>query len=73
MGFPSVCCEYHWLINNCLVLAQGIEVGRGTKLKAGRKKAESERCHVAPLEPEETLPGKPQPHGDTQINRNGLN
>ena len=39
----------------------------------GKKKAESERSHVAPLETDtRTLPGKPQPHGDIQINRDGL-
>ena len=46
---------------------------RKIKLNAGRKEVESERSHVAPLEPDGTLPGKPQPCGDTQINRNGLN
>ena len=44
-----------------------------TKLEAGKKKAKSERSHVAPLEPDRTLAGKPQPCDDTQINRNGLN
>ena len=45
-----------------------------TKLNAGRKEAESERSHVAPLETDAgTLTGKLQPSGDTQINRNGLN
>ena len=43
-----------------------------TKLNAGRKKAESERKHVVPLETARTLPSKPQPRGDTQINGNGL-
>ena len=45
-----------------------------TKLNAGRKKAESGRSHVAPPETDaETLPGKPQPRGNTQITRNRLN
>ena len=45
-----------------------------SKLNAGRRKAESrERSHVALLEPEGSLPGKPQPHGNTQITKNGLN
>ena len=44
-----------------------------TKLNAGRKDAELERSHVAPLEQEGTLPSKPQPCGDTQINGDGLN
>ena len=44
-----------------------------SKWHAGRKEAESERSHVAPSEPDGTLPGNPQAHGDTQINRNGLN
>ena len=43
-------------------------------MNAGREKAESERSHVAVLETDaRTLPGKPQSHGDTQINTNGLN
>ena len=42
-------------------------------MNSRRKKAESERSHVASLEPDRTLPGKPQLHGDTQITRNGLN
>ena len=45
-----------------------------TKLNAGRKEVESRRSHVAPLETDaRTLPGKPQPHGYTQITGNGLN
>ena len=40
------------------------------RLYVGRKKAESERSHVAQSE---TLASKPQPRGDKQINRNGLN
>ena len=40
----------------------------------GERRTESERCHVAPPETDAgTLAGKPQPHGHTQINRNGLN
>ena len=42
------------------------------KLNAGRKKVVLERSHVAPPESVKILPGKPQPGGDTQINRNGL-
>ena len=45
-----------------------------TKLSAGRKKAESERIHVALQETDvRTLPSKPQPCGDTQIDGDGLN
>ena len=44
-----------------------------TKLNAGKKEVESDRSQVAPLEPGKTLASKPQPRGDTQINRNGLN
>ena len=44
-----------------------------TKLNAGRKEAESERSHVAlPLTDSGTLPDKPQPCGNTQINGDGL-
>ena len=41
----------------------------------GERKAESERSHVAPPETDarQNLVSKPQPCGDTQINRNGLN
>ena len=36
-------------------------------------KGESRRSHVAPTEADAgTLPGKPQPHGDAQINGNEL-
>ena len=44
-----------------------------TKLNAGRKEAATERSHIALLEPNGTLAGKPQPCGNTQININGLN
>ena len=45
-----------------------------TKLNAGRKETESEKSHVAPQEIDaRMLPGKPQLHGDTQINRDGQN
>ena len=44
------------------------------KLNAGRKEAESERSHVSlPKIDARTLADKSQPHGDTQINRNGIN
>ena len=49
MGFPSVCCEYVLLslVNKEDALWQGIRnVGRKTKLNAGRKKLKSERHHV---------------------------
>ena len=42
-------------------------------MNAERKEEELERNHVAPPEPDGTLAGKPQPHGDTQIDRNGVN
>ena len=44
-----------------------------TKQNIGRKEMKSERDHVVLLEPDRTLPGKPQPRGNTQITRNGLN
>ena len=37
------------------------------------RRMETERSHLAPQELDGTLPGKPEPHGDIQINRNGLN
>lgn len=43
------------------------------KLNIGRTEAELERSHVALLETDSrTLPGKPQPNVNTEINRNGL-
>ena len=43
-------------------------------MNAGRKKAASERSHVASPETDaENFAGKPLPRGDTEINRNGLN
>ena len=40
----------------------------------GGRRGESERSPVAlPETGVRTLAGKPQPHGHTQINRNGLN
>ena len=45
-----------------------------TNLNAGRKKVESKRSDVAPPETDtRTLPNKPQPRGDTQIAKIGLN
>ena len=78
MGFPSVCCEYHWLIKELLwaysrAIGEQSLVGK-TKQNAGRKEEELERSHGALPETDVgTLASKPQPHGDTQINRNGLN
>ena len=77
VGFPSGCCEYVLLplVNKEVVLAYSgrIELGRKTKMNAWRKKAESEKHHVA-AEGERSwnLTSRPQPYGDTQINRNGL-
>ena len=46
---------------------------RETKLNAGRKKAETGRHHVAAKgKRHQNLISKPQPRGDTQINRNGF-
>ena len=42
-------------------------------MNAERKKMESVRFHVAPQETAaETLPGKPQPYDNTQVNGDGL-
>ena len=74
MGFLSVCCEYDWLIIKKTGLAW-VEQSyvRKIKLNAGRKKKESERGHVAPLEPGGILSGKSQQRDNTQITRNVLN
>ena len=43
-------------------------------MNAGRNKEELVRSHEAPPETDaRTLPSKPQPCGDTQINRNMFN
>ena len=43
-------------------------------LNTGRKKVESKTSHVAPPKTDaETIPSKPQPRGDKQINGDGLN
>ena len=40
----------------------------------GERRTESGISHIAPPETDVgTLAGKPQPRGDTDINRNGLN
>ena len=45
-----------------------------TELNDGRKKVEAERSHLPYPETDAgTLPSKPQPHSNTQINRSGLN
>ena len=77
MGFLSVCCEYHWLIEklswNPTEQNRGRRGEGGTKLNTERKEEESERSHVATPETyARTLPGKPQPHHDTQIDGDGL-
>ena len=43
-----------------------------SKLNVVRKKVESERSHVLPLEPDGILLNKLKLWGDTQINGNGL-
>ena len=76
MQFPSVCCEYVLLpfVNKEAALAYGrAEQSKEGNLSRdrGRKKAESGRRHIA-AEGERcrNLTSKPQPRGDTQINRN---
>ena len=73
----SVCCEYDWLIKNAgLSLWQGRrEVGREDRSECWEKEGQSREkpwshCWRQTLG---TLPGKPQSHGDTQINGYGLN
>ena len=47
--------------------------GGRSQLLTAETEAESVISHVAPLETDTgTLPGKPQPRGDTQINGYGL-
>ena len=77
VGFPTVCCEYVLLplANKEAALAYGSaeysKVGIPSRERR-RKKVESGRGHVAAKgERGQNLTGKPQPHGDTQIDRNG--
>ena len=44
-----------------------------TEWNAGREEEEEERSHVALLDLDRTLPGKPLPCGDTKTNGDGLN
>lgn len=78
MGFPSAFCEYVLLslVNKEATLAydrtEDSKAGnpsrdsRGKKVESGRRHvaAKGERCQNLTV-------GKPQPRGDTQINRNG--
>ena len=78
MGFSSECCEYVLLalVNKDTVLAYGrvefSKVGNPGRDRGG-KKMESGRRHVATERGRcQNLTSRPQPHGDTQIDRNGL-
>ena len=65
---------YHWLIKKLLwPMTERIYVGRKTKFKAGRRKVVS-RCYGLSYQRRKTpnITGKPQRHGETQINRNVL-
>ena len=57
VGFPFVCCEYHWLMKKLPWPVDRAEFRklRKTKLNAGRKKVESERSHGASSRDRETL------------------
>ena len=73
VGGPSACVLFYWL--TALSLCQRRTELGGEKLGCmlGERREESERSHGASLETDaRTLVGKPQPHGDTQITRNGL-
>ena len=49
-------------------------VGRENYTECWKKEGRVKRSHVTPPETDAgTLLGKSQPHGDTQINRNGFN
>ena len=70
-------CRFYWLMNKETALAcSKAELSQAGKaeLNTERKKVESKRSHVALSEMDAgTLPSKPQPRGNTQINKNGLN
>ena len=65
-----MCC-FHWLMNKEIGLAYSkVELGQvgKTKLNVGRKKAKQREAMEPPTETDaRTLPGKPQPCGDTHI------
>ena len=74
MGFPSVCCEYVLLplVNKETALLYG----RAEYNQPGRDYRESRQSQRDVSLPKDTdvstLPGKPQPSGNTQNNRNRL-
>ena len=65
--FPSVCCEYHCLIKKPTWLDKGrVELCGENQTECWEKEGRVRRSHVAPPETDaRTLPGKPQPCGDT--------
>ena len=68
---PSVCFEYQWRIKKLPWPVDRADLSQAekTKLNAERKKGGVKRSHIALLETD----GKPQPCGNKQTNRNGLN
>ena len=77
VGFPSVCCECVLLplVNKEAALAyvrEEYSKAENPSRDRGGKKAESGRHHLVDKRGCQNLTGKPQLHGDTQTNRNGL-
>ena len=71
VGFPSVCCEYVLL---ALVNKEATSAyGRAKKI-SGRKFEQRYIKRIGRVKEAQEARGssKPQPRGDTQINRNGL-
>ena len=64
-------CFPHWLMNKCF--KEQSQAGNPNK-DTEREKAESGRRHVTTERvTQQGITCKPQPYGDTQINRNGPN
>ena len=64
---------YHWLIKKLLWPIAGQYIARLQEIYIERELAESEKHHVAAEgNKHPILSSKPQPHADTQNNRNGL-
>ena len=80
MGFPSVCYEYVLLllVTKEAVLASGlVKLGGKSKQryveKVGRVEETPCNCRRRKMPvTSQNLTSRSQPHGDTQINRNGL-
>ena len=77
VGFPSVCCEYHWLMNKAALGLLQHRIGQGRNSKQIEKERvggvkEKPWSFRRRQTPDGDGTGRPQPYGNTQTNRNGL-